>query len=130
MLPYILLSREDNQSRQHSLRTLLNGVRSIVKTGNEWGLMPHDLPPWHAVYQQMRRWMAAGYFELLVEDVQSLLREFAGRKGRPTAVCQDTFAFIDLEDAHSERELESAYGADRGILEGDGGHVHFCGQPV
>jgi transposase len=90
VLPYLLLSREDNRSRQHSLRALFNGVRYIVKTGNQWRLMPHDLPPWQAVYQQMRRWMAAGCFELLVEDVQSLLREFAGRKGQPTAVCLDS----------------------------------------
>ena len=90
VLPYLLLSREDNRSRQHSLRELLNGVRYIVKTGNQWRRMPHDLPPWAAVYQQMQRWMRAGCFELLVEDVQSLLREFGGRKGQPTAVCLDS----------------------------------------
>src|ERR1700684_4201090 len=90
VLAYLLLSREDNRSRQHGLRALFNGVRYIVKTGNQWRLMPHDLPPWQAVYQQMRRWMAAGCFELLVQDVQSLLREFGGRKGQPTAVCLDS----------------------------------------
>ena len=90
VLPYLLLSREDNRSRQHSLRALFDRVRYIVKTGNQWRLMPHDLPPWQAVYQQMRRWMRAGSFVLLVADVQSLLREFAGRKGQPTAVCLDS----------------------------------------
>ena len=29
-------------------------------------------------------------FELLVEDVRSLLREWGGRKGQPTAVCIDS----------------------------------------
>ena len=29
-------------------------------------------------------------FEVLVADVQSLLREFGGRKGQPTAVCLDS----------------------------------------
>lgn len=89
-LPYLLLSREDNRSRQHSLRALFNGVRYIVKTGNQWRLMPHDLPPWEAVYQQMRRWMGAGCFEALMADVQVLLREFAGKKGQPTRVCVDS----------------------------------------
>ncbi len=55
VLPYLLLSREDNRSRKHALRASFNGVRYIVKTGNQWRLMPHDLPPWEAVYQQMRR---------------------------------------------------------------------------
>ena len=65
MLPYLLLSREDSRSRKHSLRELFNGVRYIVRTGNQWRYMPNDLPPWPAVYQQMRRWMEAGVFEIL-----------------------------------------------------------------
>ncbi len=38
----------------------------------------------------MQRWLHAGVFEVLVADVQSLLREFGGRKGQPTAVCLDS----------------------------------------
>ena len=90
VLPYLLLRREDSQSRKHSLRELFNGVRYIVRTGNQWRCMPNDLPPWSAVYQQMRRWMEAGVFEVLVADVQELLRHFGGRKGQPTAVCIDS----------------------------------------
>ena len=88
--PDLLLSREDNASRQHDLRALFDAVRYIVKTGNQWRLMPHDLPPWPAGYQQMQRWMRAGCFERIVEDVQSLLRQFGGRKSQPTAVCLDS----------------------------------------
>jgi hypothetical protein len=36
--------------------------------------MPHDLPPWPAVYQQTRRWLLAGCFEALVYDLRVLLR--------------------------------------------------------
>src|SRR5216683_4806457 len=90
VLPYLLLSRADNVSRQHDLRAIFNAVRYVVKGGNQWRLMPHDLPPWPAAYQQMHRWMRAGCFERIVEDVQSLLRQFGGRKGQPTAVCLDS----------------------------------------
>ena len=55
-LPYLLLSREDSRSRCHSVRELFNGVRHIVRTGNQGRYMPNDLLPWPAVYQQMRRW--------------------------------------------------------------------------
>jgi transposase len=34
--------------------------------------------------------MRAGCFERLVEDTRILLREFAGRKGQPTAACIDS----------------------------------------
>ena len=36
VLPYLLLSREDNASRQHDLRALFDAVRYMVKTGNQW----------------------------------------------------------------------------------------------
>lgn len=90
MLPYLLLSREDSAHREHDLRSVFNGVRYIARTGNQWRFMPHDYPPWPAIYQRMQRWMRAGCFDRLVEDTRILLREFAGRKGQPTAACIDS----------------------------------------
>lgn len=55
VLPYLLLCREDSPQREYDLRAVFNGVRYIARTGAPWRWMPHDLPPWHAVYQQMRR---------------------------------------------------------------------------
>ena len=43
-----------------------------------------------AVYQEMRRWVEAEVFEVLLDDVRPLLRELGGRKGMPTSVCLDS----------------------------------------
>jgi transposase len=88
--PYLALCREDSLQRDYPLRDVFNGLRYIVKTGNQWRMMPNDLPPWTAVYQQMRRWLAARCFEIMVEDLRILLREYAGRKGQPTAMILDS----------------------------------------
>jgi transposase len=90
VLPYLLLCREDSSHREHDLREVFNAVRYVAKTGCPWRWVPGDLPPWPAVYQQMRRWLSAGCFEVLVADVQSILREWAGRRGQPTAICLDS----------------------------------------
>jgi transposase len=45
--------------------------------------MASDLPPWAAVYQQTQRWLAAGCFEALAEDLRTVLRLAAGRKAQP-----------------------------------------------
>ena len=119
VLPYLLLSREDSRSRTHSLRELFNGVRYIVRTGNQWRSMPNDLPPWQAVYQQMRRWTAAGVFEALLADVQELLRYFGGRKGQPTAVC------IDSRTLQSTPESGARVGYD-GAKRRKGSKVHIA----
>lgn len=52
--PYLTLMKEDAPQREHDLREVFNAVRWIVRTGSPWRLMPHDLPPWEAVYQQSR----------------------------------------------------------------------------
>jgi transposase len=88
--PYLALCREDAEQREYSLREVFNGVRYIVRTGNQWRFMPHDLPPWYVVYQQMQRWMRARCFETMVEDLRLLLREFSGRKAQPTAMILDS----------------------------------------
>ncbi len=90
VLPYLLLCREDSPQRKHDLRAVFNAVRYVAKTGGQWRFLPNDLPPWFVVYQQMQRWLKAGCFEMLVDDVRLLLREWAGRKGQPTAVVIDS----------------------------------------
>jgi transposase len=88
--PYLALCREDAPQRDYPLRDVFNALRYIAKTGCHWRMLPNDLPPWTVVYQQMRRWIDARCFEIMVEDLRILLREFAGRKGQPTAMILDS----------------------------------------
>src|SRR5205085_2278175 len=83
--PYLTLMDEDAPQRTYPLREVFNALRWLVKTGAHWRMMPHDLPAWPAVYQQMRRWLAAGVFEAMVHDLRVLLRLAAGRAPQPTA---------------------------------------------
>lgn len=88
--PYLTLCREDAEQRQHDMRQVFNALRWLVRSGASWRMMPHEFPPWPAVYQQMRRWLRAGCFEAMVNDLRVLLREYAGRKGQPSAVVLDS----------------------------------------
>jgi transposase len=88
--PYLTLSRLDSPQRTHDLRAVFNAMRWLVRTGAMWRMMPNDLPPWPAVYQQMQRWVRAGCFEALVHDLRVLLREHAARHAQPTAMILDS----------------------------------------
>jgi transposase len=88
--PYLTLMTEDAPQREHSLREVFNGTRYIARSGGAWRLMPHDLPPWHTVYQQTQRWMKAGVFEAMVHDLRELLRLLSGRNAQPSAVILDS----------------------------------------
>jgi transposase len=108
IVPYLTLQREDAGQREHSLREVFNGLRYIVKTGAPWRWMPNDLPPWAAVYQQTQRWLAAGCFEALVDDLRAVLRLAAGRTAEPSA------AIIDSRTLRSTPESGERAGYDGG----------------
>jgi transposase len=88
--PYLTLMREDAPQRDHDLREVFNGLRWMVRGGSPWRLLPHDFPPWAAVYQQTQRWLAAGCFEAIVHDLRALLRLAANRAPDPSAVILDS----------------------------------------
>jgi len=90
VVSYLTLCRLDAEQREHDLRAVFNALRWLVRTGAHWRMMPHDFPPWAAVYQQMQRWLKAGGFESLVHDLRALLRVYAGRDVQPTAVVLDS----------------------------------------
>jgi transposase len=64
-------------------------------------MLPHDFPPWEAVYQQTRRWIAAGVFEAMVHDLRILLRLLAsgGRTHDPTAAILDSRTLRSLPES-------------------------------
>jgi transposase len=88
--PYLTLMTEDAPQREHTLREVFNGLRWIVRTGAQWRMMPHDLPPWAAVYQQTQRWLKAGVFEAIVDDLRAVLRLAQGRNEEPSATIFDS----------------------------------------
>jgi transposase len=88
--PYLALVREDAPQRTHDLREVFNGLRWIVRSGAPWRMLPHDFPPWEAVYQQTQRWLSAGAFEAMVHDLRALLRLAKGRDKEPIAAILDS----------------------------------------
>jgi transposase len=90
MAPYLSLMTEEAPQREHSLREVFNGLRWIVRAGASWRMLPHDLPPWEAVYQQAQRWVKAGVFEAIVQDLRTVLRVAQGRNAQPSATILDS----------------------------------------
>ena len=88
--PYLTLMTQDAPQREHDLREVFNGMRYVVRGGQAWRMMPNDLPPWPAVYQQAQRWIAAGVFEAMTQDLRRILRLLEGRREEPSAAVFDS----------------------------------------
>src|SRR5918997_2881657 len=121
--PYLALVREDAPQRNHDLREVLNGLRWVVRTGSPWHYMPHDLPPWEAVYQQTQRWLKAGVFEEMIHDLRVLLRLSEGRASEPSAAIVDSRTFR----ATSESGHRGGYDGHKGKK---GSKVHAAGDTL
>ena len=117
--PYLTLMPEDVPQRDYALRDVFNGLRWIARTGAQWRMMPNDLPPWSAVYQQTQRWLKAGVFEALVQDLRMLLREIADRAQQPSA------AIFDARTLQSSPESGARAGYD-GYKRRKGSKVHLA----
>jgi transposase len=87
---YLTLMDPNAPQREYDLREVYNGLRWLVRTGASWRMMPHDLPPWTAIYQQMQRWLRAGVFEAMAHDLRALLRLGQQRHAEPSAVILDS----------------------------------------
>src|SRR5262249_6154861 len=111
--------REDAPQREHDLREVFNALRWIVRAGSPWRYLPGDFPPWEAVYQQSRRWMAAGVFEAMTHDLREILRMAEGREKNPTA------AIFDSRTLQSTPESGKRAGYD-GAKRKKGSKVHIA----
>ena len=119
LLPYLALMREDAPQRDYSWRHVVNAVRYVVKTGCQWDFLPHDVPPASAVYQQARRWVAAGVFEEVAHDLRMILRMAGEREAQPTA------AVLDGRTLQSTPESGGRAGYD-GAKKKNGSKVHVA----
>jgi transposase len=87
---YLELLPQQSCQRRHDLREVFNALRYVVHSGCQWRMLPHEFPPWAAVYQQTRRWLNAGVFDELTDDLRVLLRQAHGRAAEPTACILDS----------------------------------------
>jgi putative transposase len=94
--------------RKHSLRSILDAIFYLVKTGCQWRMFPSDFAPWNTVYYYYRKWKRND----LIEELHEMLRDFtrlkAGRSVSPS---------LGLIDSRSVKTSRNG-GIERGI---DGG---------
>ena len=119
VVPYLTLMTQAAPQREHRLRDVFNGLRWSVRAGAAWRMRPNDLPPWKAVYEQAQRWLKAGVFEAIGEDLRAVVRVAQGRKLSPSA------AIVDSRTLQSSPESGHRAGYD-GAKRKRGSKVHIA----
>ncbi|MFF3215598.1 IS5 family transposase [Streptomyces sp. NPDC002886] len=74
----------------HDLRSLLDAVLYVNRTGIPWRYLPHDYPHWNTVYAYFARWQEEGVFDQLNTLLRRQVRRQEGREEEPTACVIDS----------------------------------------
>lgn len=71
------------------LREIINALLYLLRTGCQWRMLPHDLPPWQTVYYHHRKWRLNGTWEKINRLLRERVRQNAGREATPSAAIVD-----------------------------------------
>lgn len=71
-------------------REILNGIFYVQRTGCQWEMLPHDLPPYSTVYHYFRKWQRKGIWQEIHDQVREQVREELGRQKQSTVAIADS----------------------------------------
>jgi transposase len=75
---------------KYEMREIVNALLYQSRTGCQWSLLPHDLPPRSAVLYYYRRWREDGTDKTIHDLLRWHVREKQGRLADPSLVVLDT----------------------------------------
>jgi putative transposase len=95
--PYFPETPATGRPRQHAWRELLNAIFYMVRSGEAWRLLPHDLPPWKTVYHYFRLWRIDGTWERVNRALREEVRQQAGKQPQASAGILDSQSVKTVE---------------------------------
>ena len=72
------------------MRTIMDGIFYVIRSGCQWRLLPTDFPPWQTVYHYFRLFRIDGTWEELNRALRERERERLGRNPQPSAAIIDS----------------------------------------
>lgn len=109
----------DNRPQKLNLRTVLNGILQITRTGSQWRNLDAKYGNWQSVYYYFRQWKNKGIITKMLDKLVELERIRKGKKAKPSAAAVDSQSvkansFINLDRGIDGGKL--ANGRKRHIL--------------
>ena len=68
------------RKRKYSLRTIVDAIFWILRTGSQWRNLESKFPKWQVVYYYFRKWTLDGTIEAMNSELVHLARREAGKE--------------------------------------------------
>jgi len=88
--PMIPPPKPGGRPRKTDMRSALDGMFHVLRTGCQWRHMPTCFPPWETVYGYWRGFIATGVWDEMLHVLRIAAREAAGHEGSPSAAIIDS----------------------------------------
>ena len=76
--------------RKHSLRTIVNAILWICRTGSQWRNMDSKYPPWNSVYDYFYQWSRNGIWDEILSTLVRIERQRKDREAEPSMIAIDS----------------------------------------
>ena len=83
--PYMPAAKRLGRPRATALRSVLDAILYIARTGCQWRMLPKDFPPFTTVQGYFYDWRDDGLFEKINFELLLQTREVVGREASPSA---------------------------------------------
>jgi transposase len=90
LAPHLPAQRLGGRPRSVDLRTVVDAILYLLRTGCQWRMLPGDFPPWGTVWWYFRRWRLDGVWTRVHRALHRAVREKAGHHREPSLVIMDS----------------------------------------
>ena len=88
--PHLTKPHERGAPRRVNLREVVNALVYLSRTGCQWRMLPHDLPPWKVVYYYFSHWRDDGTLERVNRELRIEIRLSVDKDAEPSAAILDS----------------------------------------
>lgn len=88
--PGLPLAKFGGRPRTTEMRTMINGMLYLNRSGCSWRMLPRDFGPWSTVHHYYRQFRRDGTLTKLHDRLREQVRVAAGRDATPSAGILDS----------------------------------------